>query len=109
MKIRLLGNGLWLYYIETPLTVKGEAPEKHSELTLSEVRWQERNRNPGGRIIGGDKADLYFDGYTVKDGYTELYNPVLWTGLQLTDEEVHDIAADIVGQAFESIGFECLY
>jgi len=83
------------------LSIPEEANPKHASLNRSEL---ER----GYRVIGGDRGDLHFEGYTVESGRTLLYKPVLVTMLGLEDEEAADIAQDILITSFESIGVECV-
>lgn len=94
-----------LYEIDN-LTLDAEANPRFAELSLSEIRRRDKNGWPRGRCIGGDKGDLYFDGYTVADGQTKLYQPALETNLELTEDEAHDIATEVLQASFASIGIE---
>lgn len=78
---------------------------RYSDLDFSEVS------NRGYRIIGGDKGDLWHEGYSVDDNnqITYVHKPFLKTGLDLTPEEADEIAREVLQEAFDSVGWECLY
>ena len=83
-----------------PISLDGEANPRNADLTSSEVK-------RGYRTIGGDKGDLHFKGYTLEDGRTTLYQPWITTTLEdLTEDEVNEIAQEILDFSFDSIGFE---
>lgn len=66
-----------------------------------------RERDRGGRVIGGDKGDLYFSGYYVEDDKTVLLDPELHTGYEnLTEDEVNDYAQEVLNESYGSIGIE---
>ena len=83
-------------YTVGKLTLPEAANPRFADLSLSEDH----------RIIGGDKGDLCFNGYTVEGDETILYQPVLVTSLELNDDEVQDIAEEILQASFNSIGIE---
>lgn len=60
------------------------------------------------RIIGGDKGDLRFYGYTLDrdNDKTILDNPELITSLDLTEDEANDIAVEVLMFSYASIGAE---
>lgn len=83
------------------LELDGEADARYEENDFSHVGQK--------RVIGGDRGDIYFDGFDVEAGKTVLYKPELRTSLELTQEEAQDIAIEVLHFAYEAIGFECLY
>ena len=94
-----------LYRIREDLTIPEAASVRYAELALNEL-----NRHNGwGRCIGGDRGDLFFDGYRVKGNTTILYNPALRTTIvDLSSDEAFEIASEILAASFESIGVECV-
>lgn len=88
------------YRVTAEISIPEEAPKKHADLSSNEV-------DRGYRVIGGDKGDLYHKGYTVENGRTILYTPVLVTTLEdLTHDEVNEIAQEILDFSYDSIGVE---
>lgn len=68
-------------------------------------------RHGFGRVIGGDQGDLLFDGYTIENGETVLYNPHVLTGLDMvdwTDDDLFSLAQEILMTSYDSIGVECV-
>lgn len=61
------------------------------------------------RIIGGDKGDILFDGYSVEGGMTFLSSPVLRTSLDISPSLAQSIAEEVMLEAYQSIGTDCLY
>lgn len=93
------------YAITQPLVVGGLADPRSAELS-----YRERNGR-GCRVLGGDRGDLHFDGYTLDEGAraTALDGPVLVTAFDgLTGDEAFDIASEIIAQAVASVGLEAL-
>jgi len=92
------------YNVKEPLQIPARANERYADLSLTEL--QKR----GYRVIGGDRGDLRFEGFTVEDdGKTTLYRPVLHTSFEdLTDDEVQEIAEEVLAEAFDSIGAEAV-
>lgn len=84
------------------LYIPVEANPRFSDLTRKEC--------DKGRIIGGDQADLRFWGYTVERGRTMLTNPELIRGNfdGWTDDDVNNVASDILAAAYASIGAESI-
>lgn len=84
------------------LAVQGLANPRFADLSLGEVRKDNH------RIIGGDKGDLWFNGYTLEQdmNQTLLYQAILVTTLELDDDEVQDVAEAILQESFNSIGIE---
>ena len=87
-------------YTVGKLSLPEYAEPMFADLSLSEVRKSDH------RTIGGDKGDLWFNGYTLENGETVLYEPVLVSILDLNDDEVQDIAEAILQESFNSIGIE---
>ena len=73
-------------------------------LTFTEIRKR------GFRVIGGDKGDLRFDGYSANPDGTEveLARAELVSELELSLDEVAVIALDVLAEAWESIGEEAM-
>ena len=97
--------GELLYYQIDRLIIEGiPDTDKYSDLSSSESQ-------VGYRVIGGDKGDLHFKGYTVNqdDNITELYKPVLRTSLDLNSDEAISVANQILSESFSSIGWESIY
>lgn len=67
-----------------------------------------REAQRGYRVIGGDRGDVRFTGYDVDDAGTELAGVTLHSALDLTPDEALEVAMDIVAQAYQSIGTECV-
>ena len=92
--------------ITQELSIPALANKKYQDLSLREL-----DRN-GWRVIGGDQGDLYFKGFTLdeENNKTILYNPHLATELacadELTEDEIYDIAMDILMASYASIGAE---
>ena len=64
------------------LTLPKKANPKYQNLSLRETqKW-------GHRIIGGDLADLQFDGYTTTENTTTLINPMLLTDTEYNEDEI---------------------
>lgn len=88
------------YSVNQELSLPEEANPRFSDLSHKESE-------AGGRIIGGDKGDLCFSGYSVENGKTILYDPELLTSFgDLTDDEVNDYANEILMESYQSIGIE---
>ena len=87
-------------YTVGKLSLPEQAEPLFADLSLSEVRKSDH------RTIGGDKGDLWFCGYTLENGETVLYEPVLVTIHELNDDEVQDMAEEILQASYESIGVE---
>lgn len=97
------------YSIEC-LEVEGEAPRKYAEPSFSKIRSAERKGRSSARVIGGDQGDIHFDGYSLEDGKTILTDPILVTTHDdLSEDDVINIANEILACAMDSIGFEALY
>jgi hypothetical protein len=77
------------------------ASKRHESLSYAELK-------RGFRVLGGDRGDLRFDGYGVDDSGTELSGVQLVSSLELTPEQAEEIAVEIVEQAYDSIGAECV-
>jgi hypothetical protein len=102
---RIMNN---TYPITKPLALPERANPRFADLTTKE---SER----GGRVIGGDMADLRFLGYTLRDDTTVLDCPELVTVVDLrgrknpyTDEDLHSLAVQILSESYASIGIECV-
>lgn len=82
------------------LTLPEKANPKYQNLSLRETqKW-------GHRIIGGDLADLQFDGYTTTENTTTLINPMLLTDTEYNEDEVNNIAYDTLFNSYNNIGIE---
>jgi hypothetical protein len=93
------------YAITEPMVLNGLASPRNAELS-----YYERNK-VGCRILGGDKGDLHFDGYTLdeEEGTTTLDSPVLVTHFKgVTEDEAFNIATEIVAQAMDSVGMDAI-
>lgn len=92
------------YEVKQQLSVEGLANPKKASLSR-----RESESKAGARVIGGDKGDLHFDGFTLDEstGVTVLDKPVFVTTLEgLTDDEVNDYANEVLQFSFDSIGIE---
>lgn len=88
------------YHVGDTLSIPEEANPRYAGLSLREIR-------NGGRVIGGDKGDIHFMGFTVRDGRTFLDDAEFVTSLEgLTPDEVADYAQGVVDFSYESIGTE---
>lgn len=94
-----------IYRIEHELAIPAEANPRFGIPGIHEL-----DRYSGwNRCTGGDKGDLLFDGYDMIDGRTVLLNPAFRTVFDdLTDQEVFDLACEVLRQAFESVGTDCV-
>lgn len=90
------------YPITAELSVPVKANKRYEDLSVVELTKR------GYRLIGGDKGDLRFEGYTVHEDRSVLHNPILVTGLALTQEDANQIASDILAESFNSIGAETI-
>ena len=61
----------------------------------------------GYRVIGGDKGDVRFRGYDVDEAGTELVGVTLLSHVAVT-ANAREIAEQVVSEAFDSIGVECV-
>jgi hypothetical protein len=96
-------------YLAEPFVIDHAASPRFGDPSTTEVR---RYENYGHyRCIGGNRGDLYFDGYEVKDGKTILANAAVITffdNADITEDELTDLAREIFDEAFASIGIECV-
>jgi len=96
-----------IYPINNELSLEGEANNRFSCPSGSEL-----DKYHGfSRCIGGDHGDLLFDGFDVENGKTILSNPHVFSFIDLsdaTDDEIHDLAMEILLNSFNSIGLECV-
>lgn len=90
------------YEIKQELTIPAKANPRYEDLSFTEY-----NRR-GCRIIGGDLGDVEFSGFTVRESDTVLASPVLISSLEFNEDEVFDIAQNVVMESFASIGVECV-
>ena len=67
-----------------------------------------KESNRGYRVIGGNRGDVRFNGFETDDNGTELGGVRLFSALDLTKDEALEIATEIVGECYESIGTECV-
>ena len=85
------------------------------DLTLEGVpdtqRYSDLARGEEHRVIGGDKGDLLFSGYSVdeENQVTHVYKPVLRTSFDLNSDQAVEIAFEILMESFSSVGWETLY
>ena len=89
------------YHITEQLTVEGLANSRYQDLDKKEL-----NSKYGCRVIGGDKGDIHFYGYDLNHNETMLRDPFLFTSLDLTDDDVNNIAKEILQECYNSIGLE---
>lgn len=87
------------YRIERELSLPGLANSRYADLSMREMR-------RGYRVIGGDRGDLHFGGFTLDEGKTVLYKPVLVTSHDLNEDEAYEMAEEILRFSYESIGLE---
>lgn len=90
------------YTITQPLTLPQQADPKKADLSFSELKKRDF------RAMGGDKGDLEFQGYTIENGTTTLYKPVLVTSLQLSPEDAYETAQEVLLNNYQSVGIECV-
>jgi hypothetical protein len=85
------------------ITVQWSADNRHGDLSR-------RESAKGYRALGGDHGDLWFDGFHSDDMATVIYGAVLVTTLQgLTKDDATFEAENILAEAYDSIGAECIY
>ena len=89
--------------VTVELSLPAVATSRYSNLSLKEAE-------NGGRVIGGDQADLRFSGYYIDGDRTVLTSPVLIRGDFdcWEDDDVNNVANSILSAAFASIGIECI-
>lgn len=87
--------------IKRELSIPARASTKYASLSIKEQK-------KGWRIIGGERGDLYFDGFSVADKKTVVSNPHLkYFGIdELPEDEAAEIAEAILMFSFEAIGVE---
>jgi len=97
-----------IYKITQELFVEGEADERWADAPAFA---KERDFSHGYyHWIGGDKGDVLFQSFEVRDGKTYLLDVGFSSGYNdMTDDEVYDAAIEVIGCAFESIGIEVCY
>lgn len=91
------------YPVPGAISLPGLANIRYAALSGYEVQ------KYGHRTIGGDKGDVRFEGYTLDrdNNATVLYKPVLVNAIDgLTEDEVNELAREIVQFSFDSIGLE---
>jgi hypothetical protein len=91
--------------VKLELALPGLANPRYKDLSYSELLKKDY------RVIGGDKADLHFQGYELdrENNKTILCNPFITTGRPdwfTTDEEIHEAAMEVLMFSFDSIGYE---
>lgn len=96
------------YLVEIPLSI---ICEKIPDLKKQDLSLSEKNDY---RIIGGDLHDLHFQGFTYNHETKEAFlkNPILTRvkdKTYLDEEEVFQLAQNVLLESFDSIGIECLY
>jgi hypothetical protein len=96
-------SGVKTYYVQS-LSLCGLADERYARLS-----WRELSSG-GSRGIGGDVGSVHFHGYELdrENNVTKLITPCLITTVDLTKEEVAQIAGRILLAAFEDVGMECI-
>ncbi len=94
-------DGMLKVYHPDRLAIPAVANKRYSGLTLKES-------NVGGRVIGGDRGDLFFFGFHIEDQETVLAAPELRTTLHLEGDEINEVAREILMASFASIGAECV-
>lgn len=101
---------MYRFVIYGELCLPGLARPRFAGPSLTEVRRAEARNAPGIRVIGGDKGDLFFEGYTLdaESGRTILEQPVLRSSLELDGTEAREVAEEVLLEAFELIGLECV-
>lgn len=100
------------YPVERELTIPKLANRRYEDPSSSEVDAVNRGYRYDYRVIGGDKGDLYFCGFNVRepDGDTVINGPTLATSMSVTtQEEIDAIAEEILAEAFYSIGVDCVH
>lgn len=97
--LRAIDNGIKTYQITEELSIPEEANRRYASMTRSEY-------NSEGRHIGGDKGDLFFQGYTVEDGKTVLTCPVLRTADILSPQDAYETAKEVLMASYDSVGVE---
>lgn len=93
--------------IARELSIPVEANTRYESLSLTELRHAD-----GCRIIGGDRGDLRFEGFSVEEGKTILYKPVLVNfandAADWSEDEQSELAEEILQFAYEGLGAECV-
>ena len=100
-----------IYPITMTLSLEGVANPRYSDLDQNELKHSDTDRHGWGRVIGGDLGDLYFDGYDVIGGRTYLRSPAVLSNAidhTWTEDEIYNLAVDILSNSFSSIGLECV-
>ena len=108
MKKQTTKSGMTIYIFDNDQQVSISVP---ANPRCGQIGIHEKERYDGWyRIIGGAEGDLLFDGYEVTDkGETILHDPAIVTCHDdLTDDDVQDLAIEILMFSFESIGIECV-
>ena len=94
------------FEVKEPLILEEVANLRYATLSANEAK------NRGYRVIGGDRGDLCFTGYDVdrSEGTTTLENVSVRTKIEgLNDDELYDLAREILSEAYCSVGIECIY
>lgn len=97
------------YPVTCQLYIEAEANSRYSDPSTKEIERAEAEGRPGTRVIGGDQGDLYFDSYVAHSNRTYLSGAVLRTSHDdLTNDEANCMADQILKEAFDAIGIECV-
>lgn len=88
--------------VTVELSIPACANPRRGDLSFSELKRSDY------RCIGGDLGDLYFKGYDDVGDRTVLRCPFLRTGIDMTQDEVNNVAAAVLAASFASIGTECV-
>lgn len=94
------------YKISNSIVLAELANDRYSALSSNETK------NRGYRVLGGDRGDLCFEGYTVdrSEGTTTLEEVSVRTKIEgLSEDELFDLANEILTEAYCSLGIECIY
>lgn len=98
------------YYPPMAIIIDQAADPRQASPSSSELTRMEREGRDYARVIGGDRGDVLFDGFECDGDRTILDSFTLRTTLQdLTEDEMDEIAAEIVNDAVASVGIEALY
>ena len=96
--------------VEREMSIPNEANRRFEDPSSSELTRQERAGRYAPRVIGGDRGDVYFTSYSVEDGKTVLNDCTLFTGLDIENqEEIDDLADQIICEAYDAIGVDCVH
>lgn len=100
-----------LYHLPERIVIDRRANPRFGDASSGEIRLSEMNPSMMGfyRVVGGDNGDFLFNGYSVDGDRTIITGAAIATTLiDLNDDDIMDIAQEILDCAVSSVGMEAI-